>query len=113
VTGKQPRCRDCQQPIAWFRSAAAGSWRAFDPKPVDARTYQGPPAVPVENDALWWRLQALVEDLQVRRECGEDQAREEVYDMPWYVPHTCAGDGRGDDRDDTRSSDTGDGSWTG
>lgn len=84
-----PTCQDCRQVIAWFHTPT-GQWRRFDPKPVDARHHNGPPACPVENGRIVWRYRELVEDLMVRREISQADAEDEARDMPWYVPHNCA-----------------------
>lgn len=84
-----PRCRDCQAPVLFFRSARTGNWRPFDPKPVDQRQQNPSTAHAVENGVLAWPLRDLVEDLMVRRHCGRDDAEDEARAMPWHVPHDC------------------------
>jgi hypothetical protein len=80
------RCNECREPFRWFRFG--GSFRKFDPTPVDPHRHAGPPAHPVEGTRAWG-IQALVEELQGRRGVSEDEARDEAYDMPWHVLHTC------------------------
>ena len=84
--GRLPRCGTCQQPFRWL--AWGRSWRKFEPHPVDGRPHDGPPAYPVETKRAW-RIRELVEDLMVRRQVGHDEAEDEVYAMPWFVPHVC------------------------
>jgi hypothetical protein len=84
---KQPKCRDCQQSIAWFNVLGVGR-RPFEPKPVDPAS-TGRPAYPVEGGALAWSLRDLVEDLMVRREISHDEADEEARAMPFHVRHIC------------------------
>lgn len=82
-------CRHCKAPVRWLIWSASGTWRLFDAKPVDGRAHSGPPAYPVENGRTAWRLSALVEDLQARRQASAEDARDEAYDMPWHTPHAC------------------------
>jgi hypothetical protein len=84
-----PRCQECNQVIAWFRNTS-GAWRKFNPKPIDdPKNRNGAPAYPVENGRTVWRFRVLVEELMARREIAQNQAEDEAYDMPWYVPHMC------------------------
>jgi hypothetical protein len=83
----RPTCKDCNAEVRFFRDEN-NRWRMVNAKPVDGRTHQGPPAYPVEGRRAW-KLPALVEDLQVRRETTVEEAEHEAYDMPWHVPHDC------------------------
>lgn len=86
---KQPKCRDCGQPIAWFGVEwLGGARRPFEPKPVDPAA-TGRPAFPVWNGVQAWTLPALVDELQVRRECSHDEAEDEARAMDFYVRHQC------------------------
>lgn len=87
--GRLPRCNACRFPIVWF--SWRGSWRRYEPGQVDGRTHQGPPAHPVEGRRAW-PLRELVEDLMVRRQISSAEAEDEVYAMPWHVPHVCPPD---------------------
>lgn len=87
--GRLPRCRDCGARIRWLRWEPTGRMRKFDHTPVSGRTHVGAQAYPVDGGVLAWRLLDLITDLQARRECSEPDARAEVYDMPWFVPHFC------------------------
>lgn len=82
-----PRCARCHTRIRWIQSIT-GQWLPFDPVPVAPGNPRQITAKPVENDR-WWPVRDLIEDLQVRRQCTDREARTEVYDMPWHVPHTC------------------------
>lgn len=84
--GRLPRCAKCQHPFRWL--AWHNGWRKFEPHPVDGRAHVGAPAYPVESKRAW-PLRELVEDLMVRRRCGRDDAEDEAYAMPWFVPHVC------------------------
>lgn len=81
------RCSDCRRPIVWLR--LRGSWRTFEPGPVDGRTHVGPRAHPVEGRHAWPSLREATEDLMVRRRMSSADAEAEAYDLPWYVAHTC------------------------
>jgi hypothetical protein len=87
-----PKCRHCDARVVWFTDVVSGKARKFDPKPVDGRAHTGRPACPVENGRHAWRFRDLVEDLMVRRECSQETAQAEAYDMPWYVQHHCPED---------------------
>lgn len=82
------RCRDCHRPIALLGSPFTDSWRAFEPTPVNGRTYQGGNAYPSEGKRTY-RFRDLVEELMVRRECSRSDAEDEAYAMPWFVLHDC------------------------
>lgn len=84
-----PRCRDCQAPVVFFRSAVTRTWRPFDPRPV--RDSQQLPAVPwsIENNVWAWPFRDLVEDLMVRLQCGQNEAEEHALAMPRHFPHDC------------------------
>lgn len=81
-----PRCKDCRGPIKWL--TMGGRWLPFNPIPVDPRHHAGAPAFPVEEHTAY-RLDELIVELQGRRELSFDEARDEAYDMPWYVKHIC------------------------
>jgi len=82
-----PRCRDCQALIVFFRSWT-GSWRTFDPKPVNGRTHVGALAYPILHGRAWL-LEELVDELLVRHQYGRADAEDEAYDVPWHVAHNC------------------------
>lgn len=74
----------------FLRSPFTGGWRMFDARPVDGRTHTGAPAFPVENERAW-KFPLLVDDLRARRGASLEDAEQEVYDMPWHIPHDCPG----------------------
>lgn len=84
--GRLPRCNQCRLPICWL--SWRGHWRPYEPHHVDGRTHRGAPAHPVEAKKAW-SFRELVEDLMVRREIGRDEAEDEAYAMPWFIPHVC------------------------
>lgn len=81
-----PRCDTCKAPIAFYGSPFTGSPRPFNPRPVDPHTVQG--AYPVMSRRAY-RLDELVEVIQVQRECSAEEASDEIYDMPWHTLHAC------------------------
>lgn len=86
--GRLIRCHGCHFPIKWFRYGVRGGWRKYEPAPVDGRRHTGAPAHPVEGVRAW-PVRDLIEDLMVRRRVGWTEAEDEVYAMPWHVPHVC------------------------
>lgn len=82
-----PRCHTCKERITFFGSPFTGNTRAFDPTPVDPRTYPGV-AYPVMSGRAY-RFLDLVEVTQVRLELSSDEAEQQVRDMPWHVLHQC------------------------
>ncbi|MDN4174709.1 hypothetical protein QWY28_17240 [Nocardioides sp. SOB77] len=86
---RYPLCNQCRHPIVWF--SLHGSWRSFDPKPVDGRRHVGGAAYPVEQRRAW-RTRDLVVELMGRRSVSEPEAQDEVYDLPWHVLHACPPD---------------------
>lgn len=82
------RCRTCKDPVAFFRSPYTGNVRTFDPNPVDGRDPLAVKAFPVLGRAAY-KFSALVELIQVQRECSDAEAEDEVRDMPWHFLHDC------------------------
>lgn len=89
---REPRCRDCQQPIVFFRSPFTGNVRTFDPIPVEpSHPLAGVKAFPVLGGTAAYRPGHLAELLQVQRHCSDTEAADEVQDLPWHVIHDCHG----------------------
>lgn len=80
------RCNTCGGRIVFWRNHN-GRWRTYDPTPVNGRTHLGT-AHPVWGNRAW-RLDDLIEQLMVLTEQSSESARDEAYDVPWYVAHTC------------------------
>lgn len=83
-----PRCRDCDCLITFKRGPATNDWRPFEPKPVDGRRHVGALAYPVENGRAWY-LEAFIDELMGRSAQSRDDATDEAYAFPFYVPHRC------------------------
>lgn len=84
--GRMARCHSCRAAIKWFRWG--NGWRGFEPRVIDPRRHTGPPAFPTEGRKAW-RTGDLVEALMVSREISSSEARDEVDDMAWHIPHVC------------------------
>lgn len=85
---KLARCRFCQARVEFFASPFTGRVRKFDARPVDGRSHTGAAAYPVMGKRAYKHAE-LASVLRVQRECSLEDAENEVYDMPWYVPHDC------------------------
>lgn len=83
-----PRCNSCGRRIVFLLAPTSGSWRTFEPEPVDGRTWAGGEAYPTEGSRTY-RYRDLVEELLVRRQCSRGEAEDEAYAMPWHVVHHC------------------------
>lgn len=93
MSRKQPRCRDCGQPVTWFRSPFAGNPCPFDPTPVEpSHPLAGVKAFPVSGGTHAHKPNELAAHLMVRREITQTEAENEVRDMPWHLIHTCPPD---------------------
>lgn len=86
------RCRSCQAPVVFFRSPFTRNVRTFDPDPVDGtHVLAGVRAFPVTGVKAH-RPAHLAEQIQVQRHCTDEQAMDEVRDMPWHLLHECPPD---------------------
>jgi hypothetical protein len=93
MSRKAPRCRDCQEPVVFFRSPFTGNVRTFDPVPVEpSHPLAGVKAFPVLGGSAAYRPAHLAEVLQVQRYCSDAEAAAEVQDLPWFLIHDCRPD---------------------
>lgn len=84
------RCNRCQAPVVFFRSPFTSKPRTFDPRPVEpSHALAGVRAFPVLGGTQAYQVDKLVELLQVQRSCTLHEAEVEVWDMDWFMLHSC------------------------